>query len=144
MEEILGHVGQKINLTVQQRDFQPLPLAGLLPRDVGGQNSMDGQSALRTRSPRGIPARTGHASRLPGNGHAAAHRLDYEIVARPIAVRTGIAEGGNRTADNLGVVKFQILVVDLQPLQDSGAVIIIDHVRMGDQFVQDRPSLRAI
>ena len=51
----------------------------------------------------GTPARCGpppgRAVGLAGDAHHPAHALDHEVVARPLAVRTGLAESGHRAID---------------------------------------------
>src|SRR5581483_5815356 len=98
--------------------------------DVGDRHA----GALRTAARRSVG--------LAGDAHHAAHALDHEIVARPLAVRAGLAETGHRAIDDARIELAYIVVAEPVAREVAVLVILDQHVGALRQLARDRLSLR--
>src|SRR6185295_1209493 len=76
---------------------------------------------------------TGSAIGFAGNAHHPAHALDHEIVARPLAVRSGLAETGDRTIDQARVHALQIVIAQAVARKIAVLVVFDEHVAFARQ-----------
>ena len=125
-------IGQHAGHAVQQRHVDMLAPPALVAL---GQGGLDGDGAVEPGED--IGEGDAHFLRravwLAGQVHDPAHRLDDEVIARPVGIGAGLAETGDRAIDQAWVEGGQAVIV--QPvLGQSTALEILDHhIGIGDK-----------
>src|SRR6185503_9669742 len=75
------------------------------------------------RDTRSLRAAARRAVGLAGNAHHSAHALDHEVIAGPLAVRTGLAESGDRAVDQARMHAVEIVIA--QAVTRQVAVLVV-------------------
>src|SRR5660398_144059 len=65
----------------------------------------------------------------------AAVTLDYQVLSRPVAIRTAGAVTGNRAVHQSGVDRLQLLVADTQPVRGAVTEILDENVAVAHHVV---------
>ena len=125
-------VGEPGHLGVEQRQVDELALAGSLAVMQGGQDGAAGVHAGHEIGDCDADLH-GLAAGLAGHAHDPAHALDQKVVARPLGEGAGLAEPGDRTIDQAGVLAGQVVVGEPVLLQAAGLEVLDQHVAMADQ-----------
>src|SRR5258706_7379998 len=121
-------------LEVEQRDLRhqqirlhPLSSSGFLALEQRRHDPERGDKARRDVRDRGARAHRSLAGQ-PRDRHEPAHTLRDLIEARPVAVRSILAEARNAREDDARVDLRERLVVDAQPEFHVGAVVLDDDI----------------
>src|SRR5437773_3458659 len=128
---------------LEERGVDPLALAGPLAleqrnQDALGQEEPGREIGHRDADPHG--ALTGQ----PGDRHEPAHALGDLVVARPLGVRAGLAEAGDRAVDDPRIDLRQRLVVDAEPLLHVRPEVLDDDVGARRQLLDDLDAARML
>ena len=127
---------------VEHVDLDELTLARPLAVEQRGERALErhvGGDAVDQELPGGLRRVAGAADRL----ERAAHRLQEQILPRPVRVRAVLPVPGHRDVDDVGVERAQRLVVHAEPLGDAGPVVLEEDVGRARQLPEDlAPFLR--
>ncbi len=131
-------------LEVEQRDLRhqqirlhPLSSSGFLALEQRRHDPERGEKARRDVRDRGARAHRSLAGQ-PRDRHEPAHTLRDLIEARPVAVRSILAEARNAREDDARVDLRERLVVDAQPEFHVGAVVLDDDIGGLHELHEDR------
>jgi len=78
------------------------------------------------------------AGALAGDAHQPAHALGDEVEAAKLRIGSGAAEAGERAIDQPGVALAQIVIAEAELGHRVVAVILDQHVGIGEQAAQHR------
>ena len=76
--------------------------------------------------------------------HRPGHRLDEEVLARPIAVRAVLAVAGDLGVDQARVDRVQLLPADAEPLGRADAVVLDEDVARPDKIEDGGETVRML
>jgi hypothetical protein len=132
-----------VEVGVEDRDVEILPLARPLAVEERASDR-----AHRVRAGRDV-AETEHrqhreAFRIADHVRHARVGLGDEIVARLLRERSRLAERGDRAHDDLRVQRADVLVTEPHAADRSRRVVLDEHVDLGRELAEQRPSLRAL
>ena len=71
------------------------------------------------------------AIRRAGQIHDAAHRLDHEIIACTLGIRSALAKTGDRTIDQTRIDRFEAFIIKAILFQPADLEILDQHIGMG-------------
>ena len=97
------------------------------------------------RSVSGTPTFTGGRIRLAGHRHQPGHALRHQVEPALVRRRAGLAVARDRGVDDARVQGVQRAVIETQPAQGAGAIILDEHVRarrQPPQYVRTAGSLQ--
>src|SRR5207248_638596 len=94
------------------------------------------------RHARTLRAATRRAVRLAGHAHHAAHALDHEVVTRPLAIRAGMAETGDRAVHEARVQGAQVLVAEAIAPEITILIVLDQHIAAAHELTRNRLTLR--
>ena len=135
-EVVGGLVDAQRHRGLEQRGFDPLALAGLLPRLQGRQHA-DGEVEAGADVGDGERNAIGRAVLGAGHRHQAGHRLDHEIEAAAAGIGSGLAEARDRAQHQPGIARVQGIPTQAQPLHHAGTEILQHDVGTVDQLPED-------
>src|SRR5712692_3897550 len=123
--------------------MHPLPLARALALDERPQDALGQEYPGRE-----IRDGNAHAHRtLPRQSrdrHETAHPLRDLVIARPVAVRPGLAEARDAAVDQSRVYLRQGVVIDAEPVLDVGAEVLDIDIGPRHQALEDLDSARRL
>ena len=135
--------GEAARQRLEERGLHPLPAARLSALDQGHEDA-EGREVPREQIADGNPDAERRRLGRAREPHEPRHPLHDLVVARPLAVRTLLAEAGDTRIDEPWVVAGECLVVDAEPVLDVGAVVLHDHVRPRREPLQDLDAARVL
>ena len=71
------------------------------------------------------------AIRRAGQIHDAAHRLDHEIIACTLGIRSALAKTGDRTIDQTRIDRFEAFIIKAILFQPADLEILDQHIGVG-------------
>ena len=78
-----------------------------------------------------------------GDAHVAADRLGQHVVAPLGGVRSVLAEGGDRGVDDVGLLPFEVIVAEPQPLESADAEVLGHDVRVAHELLEKLEATRS-
>jgi hypothetical protein len=134
-------VGEYGDGGVEQRHVDVLAFAG----DIAvGERAEDCDGAVHAGEDIGdgdahfLRAAAGQVIALAGDAHQAAHALEHEVVAGAVGVRPALAEAGDRTVDDAGAHRLQVVVGEAVARERADLVVFDHDVRLRGKPLHDR------
>ena len=81
---------------------------------------------------------------MAGGRHHPGEGLDDVVEGAVTALRSGLAEAGNRAVDDVRIHRPEVVVAETEPLHCAGAEVLHDHVGVPRQGLEDLPALRGL
>ena len=129
-------IGQRRHLHVQQRHVDVLSQSGHMPfvdRGKDGNRRIKRGQLIGDRHPGLSGAAARRTVGITGNAHEAAQRLHDRVVARPLGVRPGLAEAGDRAIDQPRIDRLQDFKIEPVARKRSYLVVLDQHIRLRNQ-----------
>ncbi|MPM98465.1 hypothetical protein SDC9_145653 [bioreactor metagenome] len=126
------------HLAVQHGDIHALALARACAAQqcrLGADHRVQPSAQVADRHAHTARARIGAA----GHAHHATHRLHHHVIGWLFAVRPGLAEARDRHHDQLREARMQRLPAVAQLLHGAWAVVLHQHVGLGQQALENLP-----
>ena len=139
-EEIGALVGEYGHGRIEQREIEVLAAAGfgaVRERGAHGDRRVHAGDDVGDRDSRFLRAAARKIVALPGDAHHAAHALDHEIVAGPLAPGAGLAEPGHRAVDELRIDLLQVAVAEPVAGEIAELVVLEEHVGFCGELAHD-------
>src|SRR5882724_1283262 len=143
--EVVGVlVREQGDLRIEQREVEMLPLArafAMRERSANGDRCIHAGDDVGDRHARALRPAAGRAIGLARHAHHSPHALDHEVVAGPLAIRTGLAEAGDRAVDQARIRLTQIFIPQAVP-REITVLVVLDHdIALGGELTRDRLTL---
>src|SRR5207237_6951676 len=129
------------DLRGEEGEVEMLALARALAvceRGADGDRRVHAGDDVGDRHARTLRAATRRAVRLAGHAHHAAHALDHEVVARPLAIRAGMAETGDRAVHEARVQGAQVLVAEAIAPEITILIVLDQHIAAAHELTRNR------
>ena len=139
IEDARHRVLHQRQLAIQHRHVDERTLAGAAALLKRGEDADRGEEACsdiadRSAGPAGLTVN------IAGNAHHARERLRHYIVGGLVAIRTILAEAGERRIDQAGIDRGEVPGSQSQAIHHAGAIVFHQHVALLRELEKDGPA----